>query len=183
MILAPCLLALLGADLPAPAPAVPRVAPEASLQVLAGRAELWCGTHRAGTLHAGNGPREIAQGYLELGPRSELELGWSGLSSVHVHGPAALEWSMAGPESQPRLYVYFLSHLELEVRRGRVGLNLAGGLALDARRGAYQLRALAGGHELRHHGGSASRLFLRKVGAGSWSESQLLPGERLRLAR
>ncbi len=102
-----------------------------------------------------------ASGWVEAGAGSELELVWRGLASATLRGPLSVQL-----EREPALYVEELQVLELEVRRGALRLEIAGGTRCAVGAGALQLRSLPDGvFELLNRGGAV--LVLERSGQPS----------------
>lgn len=109
---------------------------------------------------------------LESGAHSQVELVWRGQASATIQGPAAFELTRA-----PGLSLASFQTAELEVRRGKLALTLAGLGSLELSAGALQVRSLPGGlFELLNRGGSA--LELERAGA---PRVRIAAGQRLRL--
>ncbi len=152
------------------------VAPAPRLEVLEGRALVF-GERGFSDVPRGPYGKAGAGGYLELGPAARIELAWSGLGSAQILGPAAIEWA-ADAEGAPYLYIWFADRVELDVRRGTFGLNYAGRVVTDARRGALSLREVPGGLRVRHHGGEAGLLWCLEPDGeeGRWRRRTLASG-------
>ncbi len=171
MQLAPVALSLLFALSARPAPALETLAAHA--RVTSGRARL---VEREAIVELPPSPRAraLAPGaYLELGARSALELTWRGSASVALRGPASLEVHPA------ELRIARFTHLELEVRRGDLLLELPGLRRLEAGPAALELTALPDGTlELVHRGGEPARLLSIE---GSRVRTRIIrAGERVR---
>lgn len=112
-----------------------------------------------------------ASAWVEAGAGAEVELVWRGLASATVRGPLSVQLERA-----PALYVADLQVLELEVRRGVLRLELAGGVRCEVGAGALQLRSLPDGvFELLNRGGTT--LALQRTGQPF---VRIAAGQRLR---
>jgi len=108
-------------------------------------------------LVAGERPVEVrGSAHAELGTRSLVELRWSGRASALVTGKASLGIGK-DPEDphRPGIAFYFLSRAELELRRGRLLVELPQGWSFELGRGAVSLTEHADGRvEVLHRGGA-----------------------------
>jgi len=109
--------------------------------------------------------------YVECGAASELELVWRGLASVALEGPAALEFG-----ADPELVLESFRTAELEARRGRFRVEVAGTARFELGASAVQLVSTAAGLELRNRGG-APLVVLTSAG----EELTVAGGERVRI--
>lgn len=87
--------------------------------------------------------------YVECGARTALELVWRGYASVELEGPAAFEF-----EATPGLVLENFHTAELEARRGRFAVEVAGTARFELTAGAVQLVSSASGLEVLNRGGT-----------------------------
>lgn len=121
---------------------------------------------------AGATPIEGAVAGLDAGAASALEILWRGQASASLRGPLTLEL-----EAGPILTLERFQTVELEVRRGRLELDLGAFGRLAVTRGALRLRSLPDGvAEILNRGGSS--LEVTRAGA---SPLTIAPGRSLRL--
>ena len=133
--------------------------PGPTVRVEAGAAKVVEGDH-VRALSPGTAPLALQAGLasLEAGARSELEIVWRGAASARISGPATLELHRT-----PELLIADFRVAELEVRRGKLVLELPELGPFELGEGVLQVRTLPGGVvELQNLGGSA--LVLRRTG-------------------
>lgn len=140
----------------------------ARVEVVKGRAVVHAPSRAEQTLRRAEHALVEGAGHVEVGAGSEVMLSWPGRASVHLWGPAALQWSpRAGAAGAPRSdlptfpedglewRIFDLAWADVEVRRGEHLVHLPGGWRMDCAVGAWHLRGLPGGPlELRHHAGT-----------------------------
>jgi len=174
------LLAALGPDTSAPsAPHPVLVAPTAPfglLELHTGHLTLATETGLE-TLFGPNADRVLAaRGHLEVGALSEAELRWIGRGSLRIWGPSVLDWQGL-PFGGETLGLLDFTRVEVEVREGKLGLRLPGGVLLVAEHGALELvRRSSGAFGVHNLGGRRAALFVpaegaperRDVEAGTW---------------
>jgi hypothetical protein len=127
------------------------------IRVLAGQAQLAEG-RVVRALEPRTGAVALAEetGWLETSARGTVELAWRGLASATIEGPAAFQL-----ERSPVLVLTRFRVAEIEVRRGKLVLELVGAGSLELAAGSLQARALPGGVlELLNRG--AGELLLRR---------------------
>ena len=121
-----------------------------------------------------------ASGHLELGALGDADLAWAGRGSLHLEGPGALAWGEAPFEPGGVLRLLDFQAADLEVRSGRLGLELPGAVHVELGRGALQVLAgSAGRYSLHHLGGEP--VPVRHPGPGAAVTLVLDPGDRLDL--
>jgi hypothetical protein len=129
--------------------------PPARLEVLAGRgsAALPSSVLR---LEGGSPVQQFTDPlHFELAPASRARVGWSGLGSLLLEGRTVVEWKAPSERGGVMRWTFVeVDRASLEVRRGRVHLELPGGWRGLLQPGAYVLEGLAGGPvEFRHDAG------------------------------
>lgn len=128
----------------------PTVDPTPRLSVAEGSARLVDGGEvRALDRRSGTVTVAGKTAYVECGARSELELVWRGLASVELEGPAAFEFG-----ATPHLVLESFRTAELEARRGRFTVEVAGTALFELDGNAVQLVSTAAGLELLNRGGT-----------------------------
>jgi len=157
------LLALTGSGArPASDPALLAFVSEAGVrvEVLAGRA-LWVEDHGVEQTLTGES-RRLGTGrvHLEVPAGSLVRLGWEGIGSLRIEGPAALEWHWEG--SRPVWSLHEIGRIDVEVRRGEPRLWLPNGWESRLGEGALRLTTLTSGVPLvEHRAGVLQRLVWR----------------------
>ena len=150
---------------------------------------------RSERLLARDAPRSVsAPLYFELSVRSEALLRWSRVGSIALRGSAALSieapWE-TGPLAVPRRWMtlHHFGTIELELRRGRLVVELPNGYLASVESAAIFARELPnGGIEVRHRGGASVTLVPLGLGdekghAGDDGAVRLRAGERVVLPR
>lgn len=135
-----------------------------------------------GPLKRHEGTRQLeGVGHLELAPGSRASVVWPGLGSVELRGPTSISWDPGTDAEDLRLSIGVLERVDLEVRRGRVRLDLPGAWRLEAQLGVFELRSLpVGGVGVRQLAGRSCRASW--VGGPGISAPQWIgPGESARL--
>lgn len=137
----------------------------AVVEVRKGRAVLLAGGSER-TLRPDQPQTADGKAHLEVGAGTEVQVNWPGRASVHVWGPASIEWAPDGePEADSMEQTFAtrgltfrfldLAWADLEVRRGTHTLQLPGSWRAEIESGALYLRGLpTGPTEIRHHAGS-----------------------------
>ncbi|MEZ6013935.1 MAG: hypothetical protein R3F49_02370 [Planctomycetota bacterium] len=185
------LLALLLALAPVAA-ARPQGSPSsARIEVLTGRARLVTAASIEQLSVHNKVLTVVGPTYLDVRPGGQVRVTWPGAASVLVHGPAGFEWSTGAPDGgaspgQGDLALSFaaLGHVDLEVRRGTVDVELPRAWRTRVSGAALQLDALASGAvELTHHAGAP--LSVEWVGERATSRPpvQVRAGSSVRLDR
>ncbi|MEM1449788.1 MAG: hypothetical protein AAGI22_11785 [Planctomycetota bacterium] len=180
--------ALLGL-LAAPATSTP-IAPTAAqsptalahVDVLAGRAVLLGGGADAETIRRGQSIGARGRSQLEISTGSQVRVSWHGVASVHLWGPASLEWDSR--DASLSLRFHELAWADVEARTGRHQLALPEDWHAEFGRSSFHLRGLSGGpSEVRHHAGDALVLDWRGDDTELRPPVAIYPGSSIRLDR
>jgi hypothetical protein len=175
------LAALLLVCLPA-APAPGRAGATARVEVLEGRA-LLAGVGVVARLEAG-GPERAIDGpaHLELPAGSRARVTWSGHASLVLEGRNVLAWHPGAGGGAPAWDLAEVGLAHLELRRGPLDLELAGGWGARLYGGACALRGLPGeGVELDHQAGLPFDLWPPQRETQPSAPFTVLAGARVRL--
>jgi hypothetical protein len=90
--------------------------------------------------------------HFEQSPESRARIGWSSSASLLLEGRTVLEWAPPDEHGMPLTWSFAeVDRASLEVRRGRVRLELPGGWRGSLQPGAYTLVGLSGGNVEFHH--------------------------------
>jgi hypothetical protein len=121
--------------------------------------------------------------HFEQAPESRSRIGWSAAASLLVEGRTVLEWSPPDEAGMPLSWSFAeVDSASLEVRRGRVHIELAGGWRGALQPGAYTVRGLAGGSvEFRHAAGLPVTLWAPTADGAPLPPYTVLPGATVRL--
>lgn len=133
----------------------------------------------------GSERRELDElAYLELREQGRARLRYGRTASVMIDGPAALSVVPAAGGTAARLSLHHVHHVELELRRGSLPVDLpVGHWTLELRRASVELRELVtGGLELVHRGGEPLALARLEGPHDVRRTLWLRPGSSLRLA-
>lgn len=123
-----------------------------------------------------------APAHLELAAGGRARLAIPGLGSVELEGPAALAWSDPGGPQEARIELPDLHRARIELRTGRLRVDLPDAWRLELRAGAVALKELpGGGTELENLAGYPARASwlgaADRARPGRW----IAPGGRARL--
>src|SRR5262245_29898589 len=142
-----CALAQGAREEAAGAPSLP-----ARVEVLDGRAKVALPDGIL-TLSAGAPTQRFAEAlHFEQAPASRVRIGWSSSASLLLEGRTVVEWSPPDAAGMPLTWSFAeVDRASLEVRRGRVRLELPGGWRGSLQPGAYTLVGLSGGNVEFHH--------------------------------
>lgn len=114
-------------------------------------------------------------GHMEMGATGRVVLRWAGQGSLCFTGSVTLEWNGSPFTGEPAALIDF-DHVEVDVRKGELGLVLPGGVLLIAERAALELRSRSSGMFGVHHlGGSEATLIV--PAPGQPVRHQLTPGQ------
>jgi hypothetical protein len=168
-----------------PAPGVVGHEPPARVEVLAGRATVGLPSAVL-RLEAGAPVQQfVGPVHLEVAAASRARVGWSSVGSLVLEGRGVVEWRAPRERGELMRWTFVeVDSASLEVRRGRVHLELPGGWRGLLQPGAYTLAGLAGGPvELHHDAGLPVTLWPPQAGAGSRAQPPytLLAGGAVRL--
>jgi hypothetical protein len=159
------LLLLVCSLLPVSLDSPPPTTQGAVVEVRRGRAVLLAGGVER-TVRPDKPQTADGKAHLEVGAGTEVQVNWPGRASMHLWGPASVEWSPDGKPSRDPMENTFTTHgvtlrfmdlawADLEIRRGVHTLHLPGSWRASVESGAFYLRGLpTGPTEIRHHAGS-----------------------------
>jgi hypothetical protein len=133
-------------------------------------------------LHRGASRKVRRSAHLEGGTRSEVEVTWPRLASVRVRGSASFGFEPDDePPFRPVLSFLHFASVDVEVRRGSLGLILPQGWTLSVGRAAIFLRELPDGSlEIHHRGGQPVEIWSR-IERDEDHPERIVSGTRLRL--
>src|SRR5688572_17644646 len=119
----------------------------------------------------------------EQAPESRTRIGWTSSASLLIEGKAALEWSPPDASGMPLAWDFAeVDRASLEVRRGRVRIELPGGWRGSLQPGAYTLRGLSGDSVEFHHAAGLPVTFWPPLQAGEpLPPYTVLPGAAVHL--
>jgi hypothetical protein len=169
----------------------------ARLEVRTGRVQVVQGNSAASTLRRGEDLSVRGATHLEVTSGSEVRISYPGVASMHIWGPASLDWQSVPTQNTSNLEnletlssggiawnIFNASWCDLEVRRGRHMLNMPGDWSAVVQGGSVRLRGLTTGPlEVRVNAGDPLQLFW----CGDQSQARppltVYPGSNLRLER
>lgn len=155
----------------------------ARVEVLEGRAKVAL-PEGVLNLSAGAPVQRFAEAlHFEQAPQSRSRIGWSSVASLVVEGRVVLEWAPPDAAGMPLSWTFSeVDSASLEVRRGRVRIEFAGGWRGALQPGAYSLRGLAGGSvEFQHAAGLPVTLWPPPAEGEPLPPYTVLPGAAVRL--
>jgi hypothetical protein len=135
-----------------PAAGLPRHEVPARVEVLEGRASV--GLPSAVLRLEAGAPRQQFVGpvHLEVAVASRARVGWSGMGSLLLEGRGVVEWAAPRERDELMRWTFVeVTRASLELRRGRVHVELPGGWRGLLQPGAYTLSGLPGGPVELHH--------------------------------
>ncbi|MCA9001138.1 MAG: hypothetical protein KDB61_04380, partial [Planctomycetes bacterium] len=135
--------------------------------------------------------------HLEVSAGSEVRISYPGVASVHIWGPASLDWKSVPTRPTSNLEslesyssggiewnVFHANWCDLEVRRGRHLLNMPGDWSAVLEGGSVRLRGLSTGPlEVRVNAGDPLRLFWSGDVSQARPPLTVYPGSNLRLEK
>jgi len=154
----------------------------AHIDVLQGRTVLLGGGSDAETIRRGETMVAKGRSQMEVSAGSQARISWRGTASIHIWGPASLEWS--SHDGSLNLTFHELAWADVEARSGQHTLTLPANWHARFGRSSFHLRGLSGGpSELRHHAGNAIILDWRGDEASLRPPMAVYPGSSVRLDR
>lgn len=162
--------------------AAPQDGAPSRIEVIQGRAIVLGGGADAATVRRSESIERQGRAQVELAAGSQARIGWGATCSMHVWGPASIEWG--GPASSMQILVRELAWADVEARSGHHEIALPSDWFAGFGRGAFHLRGLSGGPvEVRHHAGTPVTVDWRGDRAMILPPVTVYPGSSVRLDR
>jgi hypothetical protein len=169
----------------------------ARLEVRSGRVQVVQGDSPASALRRGDDLSVRGATHLEVTSGSEVRISYPGVASMHIWGPASLDWQSVPTQNTSNLQnletlssggiawnIFHATWCDLEVRRGRHMLNMPGDWSAVVQGGSVRLRGLATGPlEVRVNAGDPLQLFWSGEQSQARPPLTVYPGSNLRLER
>ncbi len=169
----------------------------ARLDVRSGRVQVIQSEGSESTLRKGENLSVRGSTHLEVSSGSEVRISYPGVASMHVWGPASLDWQSVPTQQVSNLKdleqlssagiawnIFNATWCDLEVRRGRHLLQMPGDWSAIMEGGSVRLRGLATGPlEVRVNAGDPLRLYWSGDQSQARPPLTVYPGSNLRLER
>ncbi|MCP5020565.1 MAG: hypothetical protein GY930_02215 [bacterium] len=169
----------------------------ARLDVRSGRVQVIQSEGSESTLRKGENLSVRGATHLEISSGSEVRISYPGVASMHVWGPASLDWQSVPTQQVSNLKgleqlssagiawnIFNATWCDLEVRRGRHLLQMPGDWSAVMEGGSVRLRGLATGPlEVRVNAGDPLRLYWSGDQSHARPPLTVYPGSNLRLER
>lgn len=169
----------------------------ARLEVRTGRVQVVQGDSANSTLRRGEDLSVRGATHLEVSSGSEVRISYPGVASMHIWGPASLDWQSVPSQNTSNLEnlqtlssggiawnIFNATWCDLEVRRGRHLLNMPGDWSAVMQGGSVRLRGLTTGPlEVRVNAGDPLKLFWSGDESQARPPLTVYPGSNLRLER
>ncbi|MDF1837970.1 MAG: hypothetical protein P1V35_08880 [Planctomycetota bacterium] len=169
----------------------------ARLEVRTGRVQVIQDDTANSTLRRGEDLSVRGATHLEVSSGSEVRISYPGVASMHIWGPASLDWQSVPTQSTSNLEnletlssggiawnVFSATWCDLEVRRGRHLLNMPGDWSAVMQGGSVRMRGLTTGPlEVRVNAGDPLQLFWSGDESQARPPLTVYPGSNLRLER
>ena len=157
----------------------------ARIEVKTGRAQVIQAESQTQSIRQGESASLQGSAHLEVPVGSEVRLAYPGQASLHVWGPASLDWQMVpgqGSQTSIAWNIFQVTWCDLEVRRGAHRLHLPGDWSARLEGGSLRLRGLATGPlEMRLNAGRPVRVYWSGDRAQARPPMTILPGSNIRL--
>ncbi len=169
----------------------------ARLEVRTGRVQVIQSEGTKSTLRQSEQLSVRGSTHLEVSSGSEVRISYPGVASMHVWGPASLDWQSVPTQQTSNLEdledlsssgiawnIFSATWCDLEVRRGRHLLHMPGDWSAVMEGGSVRLRGLATGPlEVRVNAGDPMRLYWTGEQSQARPPLTVYPGSNLRLER
>lgn len=157
------------------------------VEVRSGRAQIIQNVDATQTVRSGSSVTLQGKAHLEVPAGSEVRVSYPGQASLHVWGPASLDWqSVPSPQTAGQSSIVWnlfqTTWVDLEVRRGDHALNLPGDWHAQIDGGSLRMRGLASGPlEMRLNAGRPVRVFWNGDVSQARPPMTIYPGSNIRL--